>query len=386
MSIQYVCKCGKRLRGRSDAVARGLICPACGALVNTPLERPLTVDFGRTRAGRISQSQARHEPVQVGWEPNEPAAQAAEELVTRIRQGKNDDFIELTDASARPHAPAPFVYRSSKFRQSWDPGTVWYHCLIFPRPAWMRVFLVGGILGLFAVAAPFEVRRLLTLDESLGAKRWLAGGAIAMAGLLVLALVSVWFVCILEAEKAGKLTVTSLSLRRAGPALRSLGLVLCSALGGPVFLAGVALWFWIHTGRIQIVDQIILGELLGFVFAYWLFSLAEVSLSPWPRFANPLRVAELVHYLGFRSVILAVLASGFAWLALLLVTHALNPIGNNAEVLVTGGLAILCIEYGSILLRLTGMWCRMALKKRALAMAHDSNSTPGSPVLTSPIK
>lgn len=385
MSIQYVCKCGKRLRGRSDAAARGLICPACGAQVNTPLERPLTVDFGRTRAARASQPQTRSQPVQVGWEPNEPAAQAAEQMVTRLRLGKNDDFIELTNASARPHAPAPFIYRHSRFRQSWDPGTVWYHCLLFPRPAWMRVFLVGSLLGLFATAAPFELRRLLTLDSSFSANRWIAAVAIALAGLIVLAFISVWFVCILEAEKAGKLTVTSLSLRRVGPALRSLCLVVCTALSGPVFLAGVALWFWVHTGRLLLIDQIIIGELLLVMFAYWLFSLAEVSLSPWPRFANPLRVAELVHQLGFRWAILAVLAGGFGWLTLLFVMHAMKPIEHSSEALVTFGLAILFVEYGSILLRLTGMWCRMALKERAL-LAQDSNSIPGSPTLTSPIK
>ena len=364
-------------RGRTRLFA------ACGARVDTPLEKPLSLDFRPTTATRAPRLQNRQELSQVGWEPNEPAARAAEELVTRLRREKDDDFIELTANSARPRASAPFVYRPTKFRQSWDPGTVWYHCLIFPRPAWMRVFLIGGLLGLFAAAAPFELRRQLTLDESFGANRWIAAVAIALAGLLVLALISVWFVCILEAERRQVHCHQSL-VARVGPAAR-LGLVVCSALGGPVFLAGVRLVLGSH-GQNAAVDQLIIGELLLVMFAYWLFSLAEVSLSPWPRFANPLRVAELVHYLGFRSVILGLLAGGFAWLALLFAMHSLKPIEHNSDAPASFGLAILCIEYGSILLRLTGMWCRMALKGQALALGHDSNSTPGSPVLTSPIK
>jgi hypothetical protein len=384
MSIQFVCKCGKRLRGRTDGAERGLICPACGALVSTAIEKPLVLRFSTSSVPSKLPRPATNEQVEVGWEPNEPAAQAAGELVTRIRQERDDGFVHLTAASARPRASAPFVYRPSKFRQSWEPSAAWYHCFVFPRPAWSRVFLISFLLGLFAAAAPFELRRILTLDESFGANRWIAAAAIALAGPLVLALVSVWFVCILEAEKAGQLTVTSLSLRRLGSTVRSLGLVVCCFLSGPIFFVGLAIWFWVHTGRMLFFDQAIVGELLLIASAYWLLSLAQVSLSAWPRFANPLRVAELAHFLGYRSVILVFLAGGFAWLALRFVVHALKPIEHNSEALVTFGLAFLSIEYGSILMRLTGMWCRMALKEQALV--QGSNSTPGSPVLTSPIK
>lgn len=380
MSIQFVCKCGKRLRGRTDAAAHGLICPSCGSLVDTPLEKPLVLPFGRAPFTPSAERFNGHKPADVGWEPNEPAAQAAAELVTRLRNERDDGFVELTAASARSRSAAPLAYRPSRFRQTWHSGTTWYHCLFFPRAARIRILLLGCLLGLFAAAMPFEVRRLLMLDESFGESRLIAGSAIGLATLLMLALVCVWFVCVLEAEKAGQLTVASLSLRQPGPALRSLALVICTFLGGPVFFAGLTLWFWVHTGRVLVIDRLIIGELTLVMSCYWLFSLAQVALSPWPRFANPVRVAELVHKLGFRFIILSMGAGGFAWLVLEFLIHAVKPIEHSAAVLVTLGQAVLCIACGSALLRLTGMWCRQTLKDQ------PSNSTPGSPVLTSPIK
>ncbi len=163
-------------------------------------------------------------------------------------------------------------------------------------------------------------------------------------------------------------------------------MVICTGLGGPAFLAGLALWFWIHTGKMLAVDWFILAELCFVLAGYWLFALAEACLSRWPRVANPLAVAQLVHQLGGKAMILAGLAWGLAVLFLAFVVLALQPIESMPGVFATLGYGIMWIQGGSILLRLTGMWSRLALRNLPEQPAHASNSTPGSPVLTSPIK
>jgi hypothetical protein len=387
MTIKFVCSCGKRLRARDHMAARRLACPRCGAPVGIPSssqanQARLVNPFAPPARPRRADADS----TEPGWEPNEAASRAAAELADRLRQMGDDGFVELTAASARPKAAEPLIYRPSKFRKSWDPGTRWYHCLVFPRAALGRILFLGCLLGLFALIVPVEARRLLTVDETQNSNRLMGGAGLVVATLVLVSQISAWFVCVLAAEKAGQYTVTSLSLRQVGLAARSLAMVACTFLGGPAFFAGLGLWFWIHTGKMLLVDWFILGELCFVMAGYWLFALAEACLSRWPRVGNPIIVAQLVHQLGWKAIVLAGLAWGLTVLFLTFVVQALQPVENSVGVFVILGCGILCIQGGSILLRFTGMWCRLALKDLPGAPGHASNSTPGSPVLTSPIK
>jgi uncharacterized membrane protein len=97
-------------------------------------------------------------------------------------------------------------------------------------------------------------------------------------------------------------------------------------------------------------------------------------------------VAQLVHQLGWKAIVLAGLACGLLVLFLAFLVQALQPVENFQGVAVILGYGTLCIQWGSILLRVTGMWCRLAMKDLLEPPDQPSNSTPGSPVLTSPIK
>ena len=388
MTIKFVCSCGKRLRARDDLAARRLACPRCGKPVgipssnqprHTPLIDPLAPSSRPSRQETESNSP--------GWEPNEAAARAAAELADRLRLMGDDGSVELTAASARAKAAAPIAYRPSMFRQSRDPGTRWYHCLLFPRAAVTRIIVLGCVLGLFAVIAPIEARVLLISDGTQApADRLLYGSGLVVAALALLSQISAWFVCVLAAERTGQLSVADLSVRQVGLALRSFAVVICTGLGGPVVLAGLCLWFWIHTGQMQFVDWLILGELSFVMASYWLFALAEACLSRWPRPAGPMGVARLIHQLGPRSLVAAGLAWGFVVLLVAFLERALQPVEGQLGLLKILSYAIMCILWGSVMLRLTGMWCRLSALEQPGPDAQASNSTPGSPALTSPIR
>ena len=371
MTIKFVCSCGKRLRARDDLAARRLACPRCGKPVGIPNSNhsPYTPLIDPLAPPSRPAPRQEAESTSPGWEPNEAAARAAAELADRLRLLGDDGFVELTAASARAKAAAPIAYRPSMFRQSRDPGTRWYHCLLFPRAAVTRILVLGCLLGLFAVVAPIEVRVLLTSDSTQApADRLVYGVGLVVAMLALLSQISALFVCVLAAERTGQLSVADLSVRQVGLALRGLAVVVCTGLGGPVVLAGLCLWFWIHTGQLQLVDWMILGELLFVLAGYWLFALAEVCLSRWPRPANPMGVARLIHQLGPLSLVAAGLAWGLAMLFVAFLKRALQAVEGQLGLLTILGYAVLCIFWGSIVLRLTGMWCRLsALEKPELS-------------------
>ncbi|CAN5219384.1 hypothetical protein BH10PLA2_BH10PLA2_09910 [soil metagenome] len=112
----------------------------------------------------------------------------------------------------------------------------------------------------------------------------------------------------------------------------------------------------------------------------------NVDLPGLPRPANPLRVAEMVHELGWKALVLA----GLAWMQLVLfvifLTQSVRPIDHADDTLPVFGSAILMMMFGTVVLRLAGMWWRQASEEILQATDQSSNSTPDSPALTSPIR
>jgi hypothetical protein len=165
-----------------------------------------------------------------------------------------------------------------------------------------------------------------------------------------------------------------------------LATVICTLLGGPAILAGVGIWFWLHSGKLTPVDWFILGE-LGLVTAgYWVLALTEACSSRWPRPANPLQVAEMAHQLGWRTLVL----SGLAWIQLAIfvvfLNRAVRPIDHVADALPVFATGVLMMMFGSVVLRITGMWWRQATEEMEAEASQSSNSTPDSPALTSPMR
>ena len=162
MTIKFVCSCGKHLRARDHLAARRLACPRCGAPVGVPPSAQPFVDPMALPAKSVPKISDANEP---GWESNEAAARAAAELSERFRKLGQEEFSKQVASSSRSKR-ARLAARLPRFRQTWDPGTRWFHCLIFPAAAWGRMLLLGLALAIFALAIPLQVQRLLVPDGS----------------------------------------------------------------------------------------------------------------------------------------------------------------------------------------------------------------------------
>ena len=247
------------------------------------------------------------------------------------------------------------------------------------------MIVLGGVLGLFAVSIPLEAQRLLIHDETQFMNHLTGLIGLTIAAVALLGQISAWFVCVLAAEKSGDLTVAGVPWRRVDLAARGLSNVVCTFLGGPVLLAGIGIWFWLHSGKLTPVDWFILGELGLVTASYWLFALTETCTSRWPRPANPLTVAEMAHQLGAKTLVLAALAWVQLAIFVLFLGRAVHPIDHLPDALPAFGFGIALMMFGSVVLRITGMWWRQAAEEVELA-AQSSNSTPDSPALTSPMR
>ena len=139
--------------------------------------------------------------------------------------------------------------------------------------------------------------------------------------------------------------------RDIGPALRSSLVWVACFLAGPVIPAALAFFYWLYGGAYSLVDWLIELELCSLAVSYWLFALVSVHEHDRLRDLNPVRVADLVHRLGYRAAVLAALASAFA-----LVHGAF--ILSEPSWMQTGGACLSGMACATFLFRLTGVWCQ----------------------------
>jgi hypothetical protein len=99
-----------------------------------------------------------------------------------------------------------------------------------------------------------------------------------------------------------------------------------------------------------------------------------------------MRVAEMVYELGWKALVLAVLALVQTALFVFFLARVVRPIEHADDTLPAFGAAIALMMFGSAVLRLAGMWWRLASEELVQPADQSSNSTPASPSLTSPIK
>jgi hypothetical protein len=101
---------------------------------------------------------------------------------------------------------------------------------------------------------------------------------------------------------------------------------LMSFLAGPVLFAALGVVYWLSCGDPSWLDQIILTELGIIAIGYWFFALLAVTDRGRLRDVNPIAVADLAHRLGWRGLVVMLLASG------LLLVHGLALLVGVTEV------------------------------------------------------
>jgi hypothetical protein len=232
----------------------------------------------------------------------------------------------------------------------------WYQCLVVPYLGWKLILGFGAGLafslilllpGAATELLPWHLRYLVPLTFVIwtcGLLQVVLRGAVA--GSPPAASLPPFHVCL---RYAGWWAYTFL----IGPA--------------PVYLG--MLFYWIHCGELEFLDELILVQAGVLASSYWFFALVAVAQRERLWAANPLRVAQLVHALGYRAAVAIVLVSLLAY------EHArllLFAIGQTHEDRVAGWFLLTLYLTSALaalafVLRLVGWWCYRTSQTRSLA-------------------
>jgi hypothetical protein len=331
MTIKFVCGCGKHLRARDEMAGRRSVCPRCGHPVGVPSGEPT---HAGTEAAPLTPA-----------ERQRLAAGGGGAVASRDRVGA----MMLALLTGR---------RSHVGRPPEATELHWYDFLRYPLHDW-RLWV--GPAALLTLLSAFG----LLFGPEMVAKQSdgnVARGAPWMAGLPVLLVVG--YPCsflrhVLRAAAADDGTAVRWPGHTVGTALTGAVVWLVCFLAGPVLFAGLAAAYWVECGDPGLVDWLILAELGLLTVGYTLLVLAAVGEGGRLRDANPLRVIDLAHRLGWRAG--AATLAGFA----LVVGHGLLGIIAAGQlhqiarlgVLLLGVCWVSGLFWATALFRLLGMWC-----------------------------
>jgi hypothetical protein len=194
------------------------------------------------------------------------------------------------------------IHQRRKDAPAWRLETHWDQFLEYPLRAWPMVLVL-------AVAwASLSAGLLLLLPDT-----WTPIEVLARFPLLLFVFLLVGYsaACLQTTLAAGRKGQTS---RIVWPELGLAQTVRCGAqvvvcfLAGPVVPAAVVFYFWLNSGDLLWVDWAIVWELGMLTVGYWTLTLLAVEDRGRFRDANPTAVGRLVHRLGYRAWVVALLA------------------------------------------------------------------------------
>lgn len=361
MSIKFVCSCGKRLRARDEMAARRSICPRCGAPVGIPSREGPVRGAAAAPLSPAERFRTRRVVPRTATLPEELlTAEAAHGGLTPRRSPGTDAAVAvpapvpLDPEDVQPAAPPK--PKRSYFRRG-QMETWWLHCLLYPLRAFFLILGLAALLTLISGTTVLLIPELLQLRARPGWQQ-MACAAYLLIPLAAAGYACAVFDCVLEAGVAGQAAYLAWPGRNLGPALAAGGRWFVCFLAGPALLAAVVVAFWMYCGDLLPFDWFVVGELSVVTVGYWLFVLASVSVRGDLTGLHPLRVIDLIHRLGYRSAVVAVvataLAGAHAWLAL----AALDGIHRDAR----GWLWLFAAWAGGLIsgvfvFRLLGFWC-----------------------------
>jgi hypothetical protein len=296
MSIKFVCFCGKGLEARDDMAEQLIACPHCGYLVRIP-----------------------------SLDPSRPMPQPLD-AATLFRKVLN---------LRRRH-----LY-------SWPLELAWYECLWYPIRAWLQVLTIAAVLTVLTAAVV-----LILADVPLG--------ALALVMLVPAILPCSFLNCVLAAGLAGE----SHRIHWPGGDLdlqwffRDLVSWLLPFVSVPAPLAVASYYYWLQRRDFQLVDWILVGQLGAIGSGYWVLAVLAFCRSNRLRDANPWRVAKLADRLGWRSLVVSLMAE------LLFVSHGLLAFYTvtvlcemlSLGLLLTAGCWLSWLFWATFMFRMVGVW------------------------------
>jgi hypothetical protein len=353
MSIKFVCSCGKRLKARDDMAGKRIPCPRCGNPIGVPsldpdkptpmtpaerlrhqARRPITLSHLDEAPGFPVPEEARSQS-SPETRNREVAANKAEPRAQSPALGTEYSVLSTQySESSAPLSPAgvptprpldPTTVRLKKERKhqrhytsrfEWPLETHWYECAWYPFRAWPLVLVLAAVLTVLTAAVALVLPRVLA-EMPLDAVSVPVGLVSLVPLLALLGYVCAFLDCVLAAGMAGEARHVRWPGRDLGLIFRSFVAWVLAFASVPAPLAVIGFYYWLYAGDLQLVDWIILAELGVVGSGYWLLAVLAVCRSERLRDANPWRVAELAERLGWRSLVVAVMAG------LLFLSHGL---------------------------------------------------------------
>ena len=384
MAIKFFCKCGKKLKARDEMAGRRSMCPRCGSPVGIPGLKP-------THAGatlgpmslkdrlRFWQTRLPSEALPKSLLPEEPIdtfgrdaqrSTSDDESSKSPSQGSSRD----PERSARPEQP-PATFDTPLDRQLVKQvlalrrrplasagerrlETCWYQCLLYPFQAWPLVF---GLASAFALCTAVVAVMMSRADGSATMPSWALwlNGLWAVIPLLILSYLFGFLDCVMASGIAGEYRHVRWPGRKLNLALKSCVTWVVCFVAGPIIPLGLAALFWLRAGELEVLDWLILAELVVVALSYWILVLVTVNARDGLANVLPMRVAEQVNRLGWRSVGAAVGGASLALIHGLIAFVAITDLQRDQG----GGwfFLILCsmsaMFWATFLFRLLGVWC-----------------------------
>jgi hypothetical protein len=341
MALFFQCGCGQDLRADEARAGGRMECPACGCLVPVPSLALDNLRLGIEAAPPLEiPARPAPPPVPAGpacpalpdpgpsrrsaspaWSgkalppvfPLEPDLELSADQVQRERERQEmRRLFELArqDLQER-HRPS----------RAWPLESNWFECLLYP--------LLRGWPVLIALALAWAM--VVVILVTLLPEEWDLAGVQTRLPLLtpLFLLVSytcAFFRCVLASAADGEVGF----LRWPGGDLLQIlwsgaACLLCF-LAGPVVPLVVALWFWLESGDLELLDWLILGELGLVAVGYWALALLAVDQSGRLRDANPVAVVRLMRRLEWRGWVMVLLAAAGVVLTFHLTLSALEDL------------------------------------------------------------
>jgi hypothetical protein len=242
-------------------------------------------------------------------------------------------------------------------RRAWKMEERWYGSLLYPLRALPTILALAVLLTALTGALVLVLPNVVKLQGEPMAVQ-LVCAIYLLFPFLVLGYACNWLTTVMNSAAAGLAHPVRWLDRSPLPALVSCLTWLFCFLAGPFVPASISVLYWLYSGDLKLADWFILVELNTLALGYWLFAVLAVNRHRRILDANPARVTELIQQLGYRSLVLSVIASVLALANVSLALVVVEEFHRNAAagLLLLVGCWASVLSSGAFLFRLLGVW------------------------------